>query len=73
MITFSASEVEACERSIVLAADGVAKLRQPDVMRVIEDYYTPRGTFEIVDYILERRPDLRDEAIACQLELIPLR
>lgn len=62
---------EACERSIVLAADGVEKLRQSDVMRVMEDYfYTNGGTAELVDYISSHRPDLADEANACQLELV---
>lgn len=63
---------ESCERSIVLAADDVSKLRQPDVMRVFEDYFFAHGsTQELVDYISEHRPDLAAEAKDCQLELVP--
>jgi len=61
-----------CERSIVLAADHVGKLRKPDVMRVMEDFFFTYGsTGELVDYITEHRPDLAAEAQACQLELVP--
>lgn len=63
---------EACERSIILAADGVAKLRLPDVDRVMCDFFSTYGsTQELVDYISTHRPDLAAEARACQLELIP--
>lgn len=67
---------EACERSIALAADGVAKLRVTDVMRVMEDFFYGAGNFygaeniaEMVAYISANRPDLAAEANACQLEL----
>jgi hypothetical protein len=64
---------EACERSIILAAAGVAKLREPDVTRVMEDYFYAHGsTSELVDYIVQHRPDLASEANACQLELVPV-
>ncbi|MDA1277440.1 MAG: hypothetical protein O2960_25855 [Verrucomicrobia bacterium] len=62
----------ACERSIILAADGVEKLRVTDVMRVMEDFFYGAGsTAEMVDYIVANRPDLADEAKACQIELVP--
>ena len=62
---------ESCERSIVLAADGVEKLRVTDVMRVVEDFFYAHGsTSEIVDYISINRPDLSEEAKACQLEIV---
>ena len=68
-----ANQIEACERSIILAADNVSKLRKPDVMRVMEDFFFGRGsTQEMVDYISESRPDLAQEAKECQLELIPV-
>lgn len=63
---------ESCERSIILAADGVDKLRLPDVMRVMEDYFYAHGsTVELLEYIAEHRPDLRQEAENCRLELVP--
>lgn len=63
---------EACERSIVLAADSVEKLRSQDVARVMDDYFFAHGsTSDLVDYISEHRPDLRDEAMACRLDLAP--
>ena len=62
---------EACERSIVLAADSVEKLRVSDVMRVIEDFFFTYGTSaEIVEYISAARPDLASESRQCQLELV---
>jgi len=64
-------EKEQCERSIVLAADHIGKLRQVDVMRVIEDYFFGHGSTQtLVDYISKNRPDLAEEAKACQLELV---
>lgn len=64
---------EACERSIILAANGIAKLRISDVSRVMEDFFFAHGsTKELVEYISEHRPDLRIEAEACQLELVPV-
>lgn len=63
---------ETCERSIILAADNVSKLRAPDVLRVMEDFFFAHGsTQEMVDYISENRPDLVDEAKACQIEIVP--
>ena len=68
----NAIDSEQCERSIVLAADHVGKLRASDVMRVMEDYFFTYGsTGTIVEYISENRPDLKDEAEACRLELVP--
>ena len=61
---------EACERSIVLAADGVEKLRVMDVMRVMEDFSCGGGDVnEMVDYISTNRSDLSAEAKACQMEI----
>lgn len=61
---------EACERSIILAADGVKRLRKPDVMRVMSDFFFGHGSVvEMVEYITENRPDLADEVKACRLEL----
>lgn len=63
---------QSCDRSIILAADDISKLRAPDVQRVIEDFFFGYGSSqEIVDYISEHRPDLAAEAKACQLELVP--
>lgn len=62
---------ESCERSIILAADDVSKLRQSDVMRVMEDYFFTYGsTSELVDYITQNRPDLAVEANAYAIELV---
>lgn len=59
-----------CERSIILAADSVEKLRVMDVMRVIDDFFSGyNNTAEIVEYISSNRPDLAEEAMACQLEV----
>lgn len=64
------SRNEACERSIVLAADNVSKLREPDVMRVMEDFFFSTGCVsEIVEYICENRPDLENEAKQCAKEI----
>lgn len=59
-----------CERSIVLAADHVGRLRECDVMRVCEDYFFTYGTCALlVQYISENRPDLRNMAESCEAEI----
>lgn len=60
----------ACERSIILAANGIKRLRKPDVMRVMADFFQGHGSVvEMVDYITVNRPDLAAEVEACRLEL----
>ena len=59
-----------CERSILLAADHISKLRDVDVMRVVEDYLRATGkTDGIVAFIAEHRPELASEAKQCAIEL----
>lgn len=68
---FPSDVTERCERSIVLSADHVAKLRKCDVWRVMGDYFHQHGsTAELVDYISVKRPDLADAAKAEALELV---
>lgn len=59
-----------CERSIVLAADHVGRLRECDVMRVCEDYFFTYGKCNLlVQYISNSRPDLRNMVESCAAEL----
>lgn len=59
-----------CERSIILAASSVAKLRKDDVWRVMADFQHGHGDVsQLVGYIIENRPDLKLEAETCEAEL----
>jgi len=62
---------EIFERTIVLAADNVGKLREPDVMRVMQEYFLEHKRIDdFADYIISNRPDLVSETKACQSELL---
>lgn len=61
---------EACQRSIVLAADDVTKLRKQDVLRVCQDFWFAHGDLsELVAFVSENRPDLTEEIEACEREI----
>lgn len=69
---FSIECVVRFNKSILLSADSAAKLRKPDVYRVIEDYHHANGTAcDLVEYLIEQRPDLGEEILMCKMEIEP--
>ena len=72
------------EQAILVSADSVQQLRKVDVFRVLDfcprvSRHNPNGTAtEVALYIVQHRPDLRQEVIDCMSEMgcnlrLPLR
>lgn len=64
-------EVEASYHNLItIAADTVAKLRKPDVFRVVENaYYAFKGAKVFSAWLAEQRPDLAQEVADCLAEV----
>lgn len=54
------------EQAIRIAADSIAQLRKVDVYRVLEMCSNAQ---DVSEYIIENRPDLKDEVIGCLEEM----
>jgi hypothetical protein len=52
--------------AIGIAADSIDKLRSCDVYRVLEWFPHIDG---LAEWIIEHRPDLKEEVLSCQTEL----
>jgi len=63
------------EQAILVSADSVQQLRKVDVFRVLDfcprvSRHNPNGTAkEVALYIVQHRPDLRQEVIDCMSEM----
>jgi hypothetical protein len=63
------------EQAIRISADSVEQLRKVDVYRVLDSCprvsrHNPNGTAKVVAlYIVQHRPELRQEVIDCMSEL----
>jgi hypothetical protein len=63
------------EQAIRISADSVERLRKIDVYRVLDSCprvsrHNPNGTVKVVAlYIVQHRPELRQEVIDCMSEL----
>jgi hypothetical protein len=63
------------EQAIRISADSVEQLRKIDVYRVLDSCprvsrHSPKGTSkEVALYIVEHRPELRQEVIDCMAEM----
>ena len=63
------------EQAIRISADSVEQLRKIDVYRVLDSYprvsrHSPNGTAkEVALYIVQHRPELRQEVVDCMSEL----
>jgi hypothetical protein len=55
------------EKYITIAADSIGQLRKPDVFRVLDTYDYDE---KLAAYIIDNRPDLKDEVMEIMQEAL---